>query len=140
MDDLVQWLTTQLDKDERVARDAGGDRWSHHGGSLMWPTERGPRDAVVAHQGSTVGCVAITNPVHGDGAPEALHIAAHDPARVLREVEAGRRLIRAHDKWCEGRCEVKYPEGGFDAAHYWNLKVRAEVYADRPGYREEWRP
>ncbi|MEU0952538.1 DUF6221 family protein [Streptomyces niveus] len=53
---------------------------------------------------------------------------------------AGRRLIRAHEKWCEGRCEAKSPKSGFDAAHYWNLKVRAEVYADHPDYRQEWTP
>ncbi|MEU6057986.1 DUF6221 family protein [Streptomyces sp. NPDC047097] len=68
------------------------------------------------------------------------HIIRHDPARALREVEAGRRLLRAHEKWCEGRCEAKYPEGGFDAAHFWNIKARAEVYADHPDYRQEWRP
>ena len=74
--------------------------------------------------------------------PEGLaaHIARHDPARVLAEVEAKRRIVRAHAKWCEGRCEAKYPEGGFDAAHYWSIKSLAAAYADHPDYREEWRP
>ncbi|MFI2354696.1 DUF6221 family protein [Streptomyces anulatus] len=62
------------------------------------------------------------------------------PARTLREVEAKRRILRAHAKWCEGRCEAKYPEGGFDAAHYWSVKALAAVYADHPDYLAEWRP
>ncbi|MFB7776901.1 DUF6221 family protein [Streptomyces bauhiniae] len=125
MDDLVQWLRKQFDEDEQVARDADADTWrvgeGHDGGKVLM---------------GQPGCVVA----EARFAEYADHAARHDPARVLREVEAGRRLIRAHDKWCEGRCEAKYPEAGFDAAHYWNLKVRAEVYADRPGYRQEWRP
>ncbi|MFD6656894.1 DUF6221 family protein [Streptomyces parvus] len=62
------------------------------------------------------------------------------PARTLREVEAKRRILRAHEKWCEGRCEAKHPEGGFDAAHYWSIKALAAVYADHPDYLPEWRP
>ncbi|MEV7154882.1 DUF6221 family protein [Streptomyces misionensis] len=119
MDDLVEFLRARLDEDEQVARAAAGRNWLDGDGWLM------NEDMHIAEVGDR---------------PTLVHIAAHDPARVLREVEAGRRLIRAHAKWCEGRCEAKYPEGGFDAAHYWNIKVRAEVYSDRPGYRPEWRP
>jgi hypothetical protein len=114
MDDLVQWLRAQLGEDERIARACSGDgRWD-------------------------AGDIAIYGKDLGVEVRD--HMAEHDPARVLREIEATRRLIRAHEKWCEGRCEAKYPEGGFDAAHYWNIKLRAEVYADRPGYLGSWRP
>jgi hypothetical protein len=130
MPDLVQWLRAQLDEDERIALDAGGDRWSHHGGSLMWPTERGPRDAVVTYNGSAVGCIAITNPVHGDGAPEAVHIAEHDPARVLREIDARRRTLI--------RCEEEMLSGIPRLVHFAKQTVRemALPYEDRPGYAE----
>ena len=59
------------------------------------------------------------------------------PARALREVEAKRELVRlaerAHD----------YHEtftSGFASALEGTLRLFALAYADRPGYREEWRP
>jgi len=124
MDDLVQWLRAQLDEDERIARRAGDSF-----------RQIGETGVIVVTEGDRAEECASAN-----WAGIAEHIVRHDPARVLREVEATRRLIRAHAKWCEGRCEAKFPEGGFDAAHFWNIKVRAEVYADHPGYRDDWRP
>ncbi|WP_145503160.1 DUF6221 family protein [Streptomyces sp. CFMR 7] len=124
-DALVAFLKARLDDDEQVARQAA----SREQGGASWRLE-----------GATV--------LAGDGAPvarhtwadEGVHIARQDPARTLREAEAKRRILRAHAKWCEGRCEAKYPEGGFDAAHYWSIKALAAVYADHPDYLEEWRP
>lgn len=58
---------------------------------------------------------------------------------VLAEVEVKRRIMRAHEKWCEGRCEATYPDVGPDAAYYWAMKVHASVYANHPDYLEEWR-
>ncbi|TXJ78600.1 hypothetical protein E2C11_16465 [Streptomyces lavendulae] len=150
MDDLVAWLQEQLAEDERIARAAanvvgpvrGATDWqvkkslSDEGGEYWSITTTPPDDLVPTVELAGGG-------MSGGGVHEesvAAHVAAHDPARVLREIDATRRLIRAHAKWCEGRCEAKSPEGGFDAAHYWNIKVRAEVYSDRPGYRAEWRP
>lgn len=149
--DLTQWLGEQLDEDKRIAFDAGGDRWSHHGGSLMWPTERGPRDAVVTHQGSAVGCIAITNPVHGDGTPEALHIVEHDPARVLREIDAKRQVVAQHtpsrpeymphrERGCLTCTTTQAWDDKANEANCLTLRLLALPYADRPGYRPEWRP
>lgn len=77
--------------------------------------------------------------LHGLAREHAQH---HPPARVLREVEAKRRIIRAHEKWCGGYCEATYPDVdvGPDAAYYWAMKVHASVYDQHPDYREEWRP
>ncbi|MFD7884070.1 DUF6221 family protein [Streptomyces bauhiniae] len=143
MDDLVRWLRAQLDEDERIAQAASwcDDAAAWRAAPSKYGTQTRPKEPRWYIEDSLEdGVITTVDPRASDDEGVAVHIAEHDPARVLREVEAGRRLIRAHAKWCEGRCEAKYPEGGCDAAHYWNLKVRAEVYADRPGYHEEWRP
>lgn len=78
MDDLVVWLGRQLDDDERIARGTGQP-------SLSWRNvdmDGELRDDVNA------GTVAYV-PREGTRA----HIARHDPARVLREVEAKRQLL-----------------------------------------------
>jgi hypothetical protein len=52
------------------------------------------------------------------------HIARHDPARVLADVEAKRRIV-------EWDAEQPVDRGV--------LNILASVYADHPDYREEWR-
>ncbi|MFE9432835.1 DUF6221 family protein [Streptomyces sp. NPDC006640] len=55
------------------------------------------------------------------------------PARALREVEAKRILVAEHDKeWCPHCMD---DPNGCPTRRAWVLP-----YADRPGYREEWRP
>ncbi|MFE7535214.1 DUF6221 family protein [Streptomyces rhizosphaericola] len=112
-DALVAFLRARLDDDEKVALAA---------------------DPELSHVFTRI---ATFDP---EMAADERHIMRQDPARTLREVEAKRRILRAHAKWCEGRCEAKYPEGGFDAAHYWSIKALAAVYADHPDYLQEWRP
>lgn len=58
---------------------------------------------------------------------------------VLAEVEAKRRIVEGYENtdggpWggCGDDCEWK--------AIGWTIKVLALPYADRPGYRDEWRP
>ncbi|MYX67387.1 hypothetical protein K388_05554 [Streptomyces sp. KhCrAH-43] len=135
--DLVQFLRARLNEDERAARAATPGPWCDSGGYVTDIDQHGNSRVQVTEFGTQDEDGQGSGP---QGQADSAHIARHDPTRVLREVESGRRTLRAHDKWCEGRCEAKYPEGGFDAAHYWNLKVRAEVYADHPDYRPEWRP
>jgi hypothetical protein len=81
VDDLVAWLRAQLDDDERVAsRISESQRtWNTAGG---WP-ETGP-DTVMAAGGPVAEEVDEF---------DAEHIARWDPARVLAEVDAKRRII-----------------------------------------------
>lgn len=84
---------------------------------------------------------------------EVEHIARHDPARVLAECEAKRRIVGEH----VGRnfvtvasfravdagaaCSTCRSHDG-DSVTWPCITVRAlaTVYADHPDYREEWRP
>ncbi|MEV4767781.1 DUF6221 family protein [Micromonospora humida] len=111
MDDLVTWLRAQLDDDERVARKAG-----QRG---KWWFASGDR---------SVDLHALT-----------AHAKRWDPARVLAEVDAKRSILSLH------RCDdAGGPDPICNVCLYTptceTVKTLALPYADRPGYREEWRP
>lgn len=86
---------------------------------------------------------------------DAVHIARHDPARVLAEVAAKRRIIDLHHSLGpsagtedEVVCDACGPEEdiSFRVETYggrWpctTLRLLASVYAGRPGWRSEWAP
>jgi hypothetical protein len=78
--------------------------------------------------------------VYGNVKPQSEHIARWDPARVLREVEAKRRIV----DWVVGAQAAAGEPPGFDPADAEALthavRLLALPYADRPGYDEAWRP
>lgn len=144
MDDLVTWLRAQLDEDERLARAAaaeGGPDWKPDSTFIKELV-----DPLPSQRRMDPSRLFLMTP------EDAEHVARHDPARVLREVESKRRLIeqigyyesKIDGEWgcCHdaaailaGRCPDI--EVGEIAA----LRLLAAVYADRPGYRaEEWKP
>ncbi|GHD70055.1 hypothetical protein GCM10010317_076520 [Streptomyces mirabilis] len=143
MDDLVQWLSAQLDEDERIAKEAGVR-------SLEWRLAR-PLDD------EELGDASWLRP------PELKHAELHDPARVLAEIAIDRqllseyeRLLRAHasheaeakrmaeesddDPFRRGalRREADYLPAMLHILERW-ATGKATVYASRPGYREDWR-
>ena len=128
--DLVQWLGAQLDEDQRIAEAARGQlegRWSHDASI--------PNGYVYDERGGTV--------VYDESAPspeEAEHIAAHDPARVLREIEAKRAIVARYERAMENR--RAHPKdlasAGALLALHGVVELLALPYADRPGYRGEW--
>ena len=137
MDDLVTWLRAQIDDDERAAR-AAADSMLWHGPvktGEIWESDKG----FVYTQGEGMPglrdeCLwkADTPGRYTREMSEqvAHHVARHDPARVLREVEAKRRLLDVADTLLTTGLE-----DGWDVV--WALAL---PYADRPGYREDWRP
>ncbi|CBG71888.1 hypothetical protein SCAB_48371 [Streptomyces scabiei 87.22] len=121
MDDMVQWLGQQLDEDERIARVATPGPWEQSGiGEYGWAVSFSRPGAGVEVEDSD------------QGRADADFIAAHDPARVLCEIDAKRRIIAAYENYDREAPELDVPESV--------LRLLALPYADRPGYREEWRP
>ena len=122
MDDLISFLRAQLDEDERAVAAIlrGVPNWRVD--TEPWPSGVG----VVNDQNDGVA-IAI-------GSFAAEHIARHDPARVLREVESKRRILAEHSELDRGMCQCL---ADFPCA---TVRLLALPYADRPGYRESWRP
>lgn len=138
MIELVQWLRAQLDAEDQVARAADPEL-----------------SAVFTRIGS----------FDPEMAADERHIMTHQPARVLREIDADRVLLGEYSRLLDAnaahqREAARLAEVGDDAdviqlaalrreADYlpamlhvlerW-AKRKASVYADRPGYKESWRP
>lgn len=117
MDDLVAWLGEQLDDDERIARAADAGRWEfktlgrHDQAAIQTPS------GLIQFDGSHASANGI-------------HAAVHDPARVLREIDAKRRVLI--------RCEEAMLAANPMLVHFAKQTVRemALPYADRAGYAE----
>ena len=129
MDDLIAFLNARLDEDEARAQAAAGE-WDDESARYEW--EDLP-DATFAHA------------------------RWHDPARVLREVEAKRAILTLHALQVTKREQYAYSSytgepipdeydgqcedcGWFDPEQGACLTLRhlASVYGDHPDYREDW--
>lgn len=133
MSDLAAWLRAQLDEDERVARVASPGPWRVDSETYAEAIYGASDEAVIA--GGRWGGEASVF----DSTADAIHIARHDPARVLAEVAAKRKILELHPAagllsapdLC-GSCAA-YP-GPCDT-----LRLLALPYAGMRGWREEWR-
>lgn len=134
MDDLARWLGEQLDEDQRIAREAGGLAWSR-------PEDPGDPAAIRDSEQERVVC--------DEGWPsegQEVHIAEWDPARVLREIDAKREIVRAYQAAVAGRDDVEVGTDGYHRSVGTVTSLRRVIcllvtaYEDRPGFKEEWRP
>lgn len=130
MDELVRWLGEQLDEDERIAREAGGAAWEELPVSGWVHTSALPD---TEWQPPGYDHHVASAPLPADRA----HIVAHAPARVLREIDAKRDLLR-FAKGIHDHHETFTT--GVAARLEKTLRLYGLAYADRPGYQESWRP
>ncbi|MFD3654344.1 DUF6221 family protein [Streptomyces sp. NPDC058620] len=137
MDDLVQFLRDRLAEDEQVARAAMWDELSD-----VW-TARPPQaryEQYIVADYLDDGVVVVT-PENADADGVGRHIARHDPARVLREVEAKRQLLDTFLPDAAGADEQindEWRAGSTLAVDL--LCLLALPYTDHPDYRPEWGP
>lgn len=117
MSDLAAFLLARLDEDEAVAKDARN----------AWPESADSDDA---DPDSALANRHALYEVPNDLRP-ARHVARHDPARVLREVGAMRRVIR-----------LLGTSGQYGPVE-WDpddeiLLAMAAVWSGHPDYDPEW--
>ena len=138
---LTTFLAARLDEDEAAARyiEDRSEPWRGR-----WEADENHR--LRTYNGWTL---AVPGTPDGEFAPGVLaHITRHDPARVLREVEAGRRVIAAHPirPIPNGTCEACSAPDGFsylaDLEEFidWpcpTLRALAAIWRDHPDY--PWR-
>ncbi|MCX4993825.1 DUF6221 family protein [Streptomyces longwoodensis] len=129
MDELVAWLRAQLDEDERTAQAASPGPWyvnAEHDEVMAV-------DDVTVAEGFALSGRQLRATVD--------HIARHDPARVLREIDTKRRLLDLHRPYVpEPNQSCLGCAGGIMFSSCPVVRLLALSYTDRPGYREEWRP
>ncbi|MDT0476227.1 DUF6221 family protein [Streptomyces sp. DSM 41014] len=130
MDDLLEWLRAQLAEDERIARAADPELSNIFSRVEVFDSEM---------------------------AADERHVMLHNPARVLREIDAKRRVLARHHAAPVPPGSEQMAEFPYCAAHAYTQpdgvivypvelkncperRLLALPYADRPGYREEWRP
>ncbi len=137
--DLAAWLLERIAEDEAVAHSASYQRWrafqpGDHGdyGWWVWEETEDPHYHAVADCNATDG----ENPEQ-EGA-DAEHIARWDPARILAECDAKRRIIARLTEFARTEDDDHY--GEHTMALVDTLEFFALPYAGRPGYRSEWAP
>jgi hypothetical protein len=130
MSALVKFLCARLDQDERMARAAE----TREGWKIEEKTD-----------GDSLFTEISFFQIYGDAFPwqesarsllpgDAAHIVRHDPARVLRQVEGLRIVMREHLE--EECCAVCLD----DVEGCPTLRALAAPYANHKDYRDEWRP
>lgn len=140
MTDLAEFLRARLDEDEQAARRAceyASADWhldEEIGETVLWwPPEPHVAENERRHGIQVTADVWRGQTIESGGERIAPHIARHDPARVLREVEAKRRIIAEVLAECEG--------AGYDhrrGIYGKTLRLLALPYADLPEYKKEW--
>jgi hypothetical protein len=148
MTDLIEFLRARLDDIEQTARAALRDPQylvDDHAtvDDGVWRAGSHPHDECA------VDGVGIR--IYDEGghtAEQARHIALHDPARELAEVDAKRRILdevvdeaTGLDMSVDGDRRVG-PRDTTTEPYLGTVLLRllALPYADHPDYREEWRP
>lgn len=155
MTDLVAFLRARLDETAAKARAASEpESWIKLNREPLsrWAVQYWAdpdRAAVIADpEGALPVVVTPQGMDDADAEARVQHIAHHDPARVLAEVDAMRRVMECHESWeagngdtlC-GRCGREHIDGRL-GGHFpcQTLRLLALPYGDHPDYREEWRP
>lgn len=138
---LTDFLLARIAEDEDVARAASVGPWYSTEG-----TRRGTYGVLVEDSlGDWLGNIAKdTSEV------DAEHIARHDPARVLAECEAKRRIVEAlvdaedavagYDNDDPNNPPSYWQEWGNLHALRLSVGLLALPYADHVDYRQEWKP
>lgn len=131
---LIRFVGDRLTFDELVAREAMSirrDGTAHDPDSGCWEVANDWRDSARIE-----GDDIVIYDEGGHTIQQARHIARHDPARVLRDVEAKRRI------WLKaaGYTSSAIADTDFKAAWETVLEELASIWSDHPDYEKDWEP
>jgi hypothetical protein len=137
VDDLLAFLRARLDEDEAAARAAPPGPWRIKYGTPHAPLHPGYRPGALLDARD----MELVSDKYGEVGPQHEHFARHDPSRVLRDVEAKRRILDTYEEARElaredsslGAEMLSRSEGLWYVVH-----DLASVSSDHPDYREEW--
>lgn len=144
---IMAWLVKQFDEDEYAALVATPGPWMDYGGRFSIGVEQ-----VCGTDGHMVAEMQVcTDLGHDDRRIEdARFVADWNPARVLADLAAKRRILDRHGPHphYQGCCKADAGiescgcVGGGSESEWPCATVRdlASAYAHRPGYRSEWAP
>lgn len=156
-EELITWLTVQLDEDERLAAAATPGPWRWGDWSATFGTleeepyvlERAPMFGpfpAIRHAEDQAVAVLRTEMADEESAANRAYIARHDATRALDEIAAKRMHIA---RWTHVNALLD-DEPILNVVRAELLSVRrayalviaddALAYANQPGYRDEWRP
>ena len=145
---LAEFLTARIDEDEATARAAcipASDRYLPHPELTIWryvedeevifdynDGDSWPRYVTMDNEGIHASVSEVTG----------RHIARHDPARVLAECEAKRRIVEGLQNILRDAPEQADGTAlrGYVEALWVVVQELAAVYADHPDYRPGWKP
>ncbi|MFE4449303.1 DUF6221 family protein [Streptomyces sp. NPDC056796] len=137
--DLMAFLRARLDEREAAAVAAGGkgEAWQAWGTGIYSATSSDDDVPPLVTAGPEVGG-------SDEDAARVEHIALHDPAQVLREVEATRGLLKQYTspETSEGLPDAfnRYAASMQRMAVDMAVRHLAQAHADHPDYRPKWRP
>ncbi|WP_097982818.1 DUF6221 family protein [Streptomyces sp. f150] len=144
-DALVAFLKARLDDDERTAQAATPGPWCDSGGYVTDIDEDGHSRVQVTDFGTQDEDSEGSGP---QGQADSAHIARHDPARTLREVEAARAVIGLYeeagnrmDRAMNDSDTVAYQEARVEQRTLRKVLLHeAAVHEAHPDYLPEWQP
>lgn len=150
MNKIVQFLEARLAEDEKAAQSAAGLCGCHPPAPSWYYGDEATEGRIVVlddphpHPQRPLPRPALNRRWHRTYRDlfAAEHITRWDPERVLKDVEAKRRILDAYVK--EARVMERghrsgWTEGG-QAVRETFLRLFAAVYAGHPDYDESWRP
>jgi len=154
---IVDFLNARLAEDEETARaaidpDRPGTHWQWVTTETDTPVAVGDIAEAQEHQKISLRTVEHREypPETGYGSLPAFlisyaeevepgageHIARHDPARVLREVEAKRSIVEQYEGYVKERTRLMNGWPNIEIPPF--MLALAAVYSDHPDYRTEW--
>ena len=153
---ITEFYAARLDETEAAAKAAWPGPWTYETETGGFGPVGWVRVPITQTKGAFTGLTTFT-PLGTTDADTCAHIALHDPARVLREVEAKRKILMLHDRMSvlPGHpmfndahltrepmvlCRSCEPETMFRRTDSWpcrTLRALAAVYSDHPDWRED---